>query len=193
MVGNVQLTGPPKMLKYWKSVLLGQVMNDLPIFCPYTTLKPATAIALKRYDVTYVRMVEENSYRSYFHNRWDEATGFVNIEHDVVPWPGAIDSLQMCRGDWCLFTYDTDQLIGDIGAFIGLVKFTKRFIETVPNVWGDLVTSGWTYNNSAWNGLDLWLWDYMRRREFPINPHQHYPPVVNANDRDLPKDLAEVP
>lgn len=60
--------------------------------------------------------------------------GFVLVEHDVVPWVGAIRQLEECAGDWCAFRYAKG---GSTVRALGLVKFSDRLVRAHPDL-GDV-------------------------------------------------------
>lgn len=53
--------------------------------------------------------------------------GFVLVEHDVVPWVGAVRQLWDCPGDWCAFRYAKG---GSTIRSLGLVKFSARLVRS---------------------------------------------------------------
>lgn len=52
--------------------------------------------------------------------------GFVLVEHDVVPWVGAVRELLECDGDWCGFRYAKG---GSTIRALGLVKFSAALVR----------------------------------------------------------------
>jgi hypothetical protein len=69
----------------------------------------------------YGRMVAE---------AWGDG-GFVLVEHDVVPWVGAIRQLEDCAQDWCGFRYAKG---GSTVRALGLVKFSDRLTRAHPGL-----------------------------------------------------------
>ena len=138
-------------------------------------MEEATA-ALEQYGVTFVDCSgSEWAYLDYIQTRWVEGERFVNCEHDVVPWPGAIEQIWECPNDWCYFSY-TDWF-GPVPPF-GLVKFSAKFIELTRDMWVDrranLGSTWWP----KWFNLDTYTWAYARQQR-RIAAHQHFPSVVN--------------
>lgn len=68
--------------------------------------------------------------------------GFVLLEHDVVPWVGAIQQLQDCEGDWCGFRYAKG---GSTIRALGCVKFSDRLARLE-------ITEGWS--REPWFSLE---------------------------------------
>lgn len=62
--------------------------------------------------------------------------GFVLVEHDVVPWVGAVAQLVECEGDWCGFRYARS---GSTVRALGLVKFSDALVRRMPRAF----VSGW--------------------------------------------------
>lgn len=147
------------------------------VFVPYTNVQAATAAALESYVVTFVDCsVSEWAYLDYIQARWVEGQRFVNVEHDVVPWPGAIEQVWDCPHDWCWFSYP--DWFGPVPPF-GLVKFSSSFIEQTRDMWIERRrslevngTSWWP----AWHHLDTYTWAYARQGR-KILAHQHHPAV----------------
>ena len=147
----------------------------LPVFVPHTKINEATRNFLAQSQVLgrSIQLVDVGSdsldYINYMRDRWREGHSFINIEHDVVPWPGALESLEDCSQEWCSFAYDTaakDFLL----APLGLAKLSFGLIQALPGVWeGDL----------PWHELDAHLYRYATDRGHTA--HQHRPSVLNAN------------
>lgn len=66
--------------------------------------------------------------------------GFVLVEHDVVPWVGAIRQLEECEGDWCGFRYAKG---GSTIRALGLVKFSERLARAHPDLADDWPGVAW--------------------------------------------------
>src|ERR1700752_1918127 len=107
------------------------------IFCPFTDVHNATLTALSKYfwtELLFVDCSQEWAFPNYFRQRWNEGETFINIEHDVVPWLGAVEELWDCPHDWCYFDYHS--MPGKCECEpppIGLVKFSETFIQQVPD------------------------------------------------------------
>lgn len=62
---------------------------------------------------------------------WRSGEGFVLVEHDVAPWPGAVRHLIDCPRDWCAHRFPKYQhLIRSLGC----VKFSTRLVQTYPDL-----------------------------------------------------------
>jgi hypothetical protein len=156
----------------------------MKIFCPYTNLNPATEVNLSTYEVTFIEMDGGEAYVHYWQQRWREGETFINCEHDVAFWNGAMESLVNCDKDWCSFglSKDATRFWNAAAPTFNLVKFTDRFMERYPKVWDDFLEAPpdpegkpkWQYCDS-W--LNNWLGTELGRKEC----HQHCPGVANAN------------
>ncbi len=138
---------------------------------PYTEVQPATRIALQPYTVQWREI--ETDYASYWRDQWTYGQPFINVEHDVVPWPGALEGLWSCIGAWCAYAYHhgEDYLDGQTAfPYIGCVKIGRGLIEATPGLWDDDVD---------WLVCDRHL--AAGARAAGIEVCQHHPPVVNAN------------
>lgn len=147
----------------------------MKVFIPYTEQHPATDIALWDYDPEYARIYGKYGYGRFFADRWKEGAGFVNVEHDVVPWPGAIELLTGCPQPWCGFAYtdhrwdEHPELVH--GVPLGCMKIGAELIAATPDIWKQIID---------WSHCDVHLFAEARKAGFW--PHQHFPGVVNANN-----------
>jgi hypothetical protein len=44
---------------------------------------------------------DEYAYARWFQSLWKLGHDFIIVEHDVLPWPGAITKLEQCVNVWC--------------------------------------------------------------------------------------------
>lgn len=142
------------------------------IFVPFTDLQPITKYCLKDYTYSEVPITEEDSYWRYFKSQWNKGESFINVEQDVVFWPGALESLWNCAHYWCIFGYG---LLGTLNhprqwPPLGLVKFDKNFIDQTSSLWDEV--------DHNWRNLDGNLAEWVIDHDM-IGYHQHYPGVVN--------------
>lgn len=123
------------------------------------------------YEYTPVKLTGVYDYWQYFVDRWQEGKTFINVEHDIAFWPGALEEIWDCPRDWCMYAYSCDHDFIINTPYLGLVKFDKSFIEPTKDQWQD--------TNKNWQVLDQELNRFARACGF--TPHQHYPAVINAN------------
>ena len=143
------------------------------VFVPFTEVRRRTRQALELYNPSFVDCgASQWAYPEFFQARWAEGETFINVEHDVVPWPGAIEQLWDCPHDWCWFSYPG--WTADEAPF-GCVKFSAALIAEHPGVWdqypGLLKAQGGPCF-TAWCGLDVYWWWYALRRG--VSGHQHF-------------------
>jgi hypothetical protein len=95
---------------------------------------------------------------------WGLGRGFVLVEHDVVPWPGATSQLVDCPERWCAFEYPLAP--GCLSHALGCVKVAAG--TDPPSVWP-----------SSWRELDACVYRHLGM------PHLHSPPVAHAKHHGI--------
>lgn len=165
----------------------------MKVFIPMTQLQPATEIyTLDKTvdpgaDYTQVDVSSDSlAYTRYLEGRWQQRDSFVNMEHDVVPWPGAINQIWYCPYPWCFYGYvpDVDCVENNCAPF-GLVKFSSELIKTFPEVWSKMREYYAEDFEYVWQYHDVWMFEYVVNKLEGPRPHQHYPAVFNANPKIL--------
>ena len=141
----------------------------MKIFIPFTKSPTATLLALRGYEAQCLAMLNSHSYFEYFKQRWAEKESFINVEHDIVPWPGAIDEIEKCQEMWCGYGYNKYENIV-LSPYLGCVKIGAELIARLPDVWNEREKE-----SREWGNLDVWLCNYAWNRGIKI--HQHYPSV----------------
>ena len=92
-----------------------------------------------RFTVQYVDVsASPREYTLHLQRCWTPPETFVNCEHDIVPWPGAIADLLACPQPWCAFGYLPYLDITTSAPNLGLAKFTDTFIGATPRVWQEM-------------------------------------------------------
>lgn len=148
-----------------------EVSQRYRVVVPYTTLHPVTKSVLDSFelrDVAYMDVsADTDAYRRLLRDLWNEQTTVVMVEHDIVPWPGAIEELAGCMGLWCSCAY---RLGGGYGVYhgFGCTKISADLMRLVPHVWDE---------PGSWDVLDQRLW--FAAREAGQEPHPHRPPVIH--------------
>lgn len=164
------------------------VMGERPTACPvriYTCHTPTglfslTANILPAYEWEAVEMLTDTDYPDFLAKRWRERLPFVNVEQDVVPWPGAIASLIECPESWCGMTYAPEQIVGTpiASPMLGLVRFRPAFMAQLPDVW----EPPWpTWGPRYWKACDSRLVVFADAHDPPLKFHQHFPAVTHAH------------
>lgn len=138
------------------------------------TVSVATRCSLIGYEYQEVYVGSRAvDYGAFFAARWRERQTFVNVEHDVVPWPGAIESLLDCPERWCAFNYHLPcHRTGGIGTAgpLGCVKLSAEFIAATPTMWDE---------PCDWRVCDVRVRDVANPAGLTV--HEHTPGVVHAN------------
>lgn len=159
----------------------------MKVCVPQTALQPATALYLDeltalypdRFTVEHVRVRNRWGYIEHFEHRWALGEDFINLEHDVVPWPGAMHGLDDCEQPWCFHTYVHGiDSVANGGAVFGLVRFRAEIIAALPRVWHGL-RSRYGVHPQPWRYCDVYFFNYAREHGF--TPHQHHPAVFHAH------------
>lgn len=154
------------------------------VFVPHTHVREGTYLYLlqqtEKDDVVWVDVSEDRwAYTDHLQARWDEGKTFLNLEHDIVPWPGALEQLLLCESPWCFFGYrqNLDYTINGSAPF-GLVKLEDRIIAGLPEVWRQMRIDQ-VDNPDAWKYNDIHFFSYAQAHGW--HPHQHVPSVLNAS------------
>lgn len=101
--------------------------------------------ALRAHQVEHTAVIMETpfSYGELLTELFHKRETFILVEHDIIPWPGALEKLAICEKDYCGYHY----VIGSgMGGSLGCTKFGKEMLERLP----DLVD----FSNVEWKGLD---------------------------------------
>lgn len=144
-----------------------------PVVIPTTTHACVATLALITegvYNVNEIMMRSRFDYGMLFTEYWIKRQGFIIVEHDVIPWPGAIDELQECPNDWCAFRYPMFDIKkeGLCNKGLGCTKFSRRLThEPFDTIWGE----------TPWQELDGWVSTYIEKLGYEI--HIHTPPVAH--------------
>lgn len=141
-------------------------------FVPYSGPIPL----LTRFAVPGAQLVEmtnETAYPDWLAERWLLGVGFVVVEHDVVPWPGAINDLLLCERPWCGFSYETG--VHHRVPTFGCVKLGAELIAATPDAFS---MARWHTERFPrdWRYCDQQLALVAEGFEW----HQHFPAVVHV-------------
>ena len=114
----------------------------------------------------YERMGDVYAYDRLFRRLWAEGEPFVIVEHDNLPWPGAVQRLWECDRPWCAFEY---LMLGELRVALGCTKFD-------PSRLGDCPLTG---DPKPWNRMDWFVIDELTTRY--ASSHLHEPAVAHLN------------
>ena len=113
-----------------------------------------------------VKLDSELSYDVLFRELWAKGEPFILVEHDIIPWPGAVQELWTCPEPWCGFPY---YVFGELRAYLGCTKFDPARLGECP-LTGDLF---------SWAVIDRKIENILMQRGH--KGHVHSPPVTHLN------------
>ena len=109
--------------------------------------------------------------------KWWEAGGpFVVVEHDVVPWPGAVDQLIACPEPWCAYSYGAGGLDVTAETFVPDGSVPMGCFKVVPRKLGP---QPFPAEPVHWTTIDSVL--SQKLYEYGHTVHQHWPAIANLN------------
>lgn len=146
----------------------GKSLGTTRIICPYTKIQPATRDALKNYSVHYMEMDNGIDYWRLLKQLWETGKEVIIVEHDVIPWPGALEALVECEEEWCGYGYPTS--INYVA--LGCCKLGAGLMKKTAGLWDKMLLRNWR-NCDGHLGNSL--------AAMGIHPHEHSPAVINAN------------
>jgi hypothetical protein len=124
--------------------------------------------------VDFRRLTSDFDYHNLLRSIWIIREPVILIEHDVLPWPGALAELAQCSCAWGANSY---KLHGGIGIYhgFGCTKLTPELMAAVPDIW--------ECDPIHWSLLDQRLW--FAAREKGYEPHPHRPPVIHLSKKHV--------
>lgn len=144
------------------------------IVVPYTPVNGTTAIldtvklnlGIQGLRPRMVKLERDFSYDQLFRELWATGQPFILVEHDIVPWPGAVQQLWTCPEPWCGFPY---YVFGELRSYLGCTKFDPTRLGACP-LPEDL---------TAWQLMDKAIERALVARTF--TGHLHQPAVSHLN------------
>lgn len=112
---------------------------------------------------------DPTAYWAMFVALWATGERVIVVEHDVLPWPGALGELWRCAEPWCAFPY---QLNGSMLTGNGCTKFSAEFMADAPGLWRDIQTRTWLTLDTVFAAA---------ASEQGYEVHRHGPPVIHLN------------
>jgi hypothetical protein len=107
---------------------------------------------------------DEYTYGQTLARYWRHGQAFINVEHDIVPWPGSLEAMWGCGAEWCGYEYPIGES-AKLGRSLGCVLFSAGAMRQHPDVgWGEV----------PWNRLDAAVFRVMAQPW-----HVHRPPVAH--------------
>lgn len=123
------------------------------------------ALRMEGFDPVPLDTAPDFAYGHHFTHLWNEGKPFITVEHDVVPWPGAIDQLMACPEPWCTHRFPNG---ANLIVSFGIGKYTPR--GPAPESWSRVADGRY---------LDGEVLPYLQR-ELGYRPHVHDPPVAHC-------------
>jgi hypothetical protein len=155
-----------------------------------TTGCPAAyALTMEGLEVTecVMRVGDYSQYGRTFTAQWQSRNGFIVVEEDIVPWPGAINELRSCEHDWCCFMFPNGKIYWDpVSGFadgLGCMKFSTALVERTP--------VGPVWQHRGWDELDGAVHGTLKENDELL--HVHNPPVAHAKAIVLTSKRTEIP
>jgi hypothetical protein len=110
------------------------------------------------------------AYGAMFASLWNAGDPFIVVEHDVVPWPGAIAKLAECPNGWCTHDYPLHR--GNVTRSFGIGKYRPQ--GPAPEQWA----------TTTWDQLDGQVIPVLNR--LYRRPCVHEPPVAHCRREVAP-------
>ena len=130
----------------------------------------ARALVIEGFEVTEVVMEDPFHYGRLTADLWALGKGFVMVEDDVVPWPGAIQAMLDCPKEWCAYefprTYVQHEPRSGFTVSMGCTKLTAAILERYSPAFGDL----------RWDEVNGPIEEALSSETC----HLHYPPVAHV-------------
>jgi|WetSurMetagenome_2_1015567.scaffolds.fasta_scaffold227392_2 hypothetical protein len=77
----------------------------------------------------YVELDASFAYDALIRRLWAEGEPFILVEHDILPWPGAVQQMWTCDRPWCAFEY---LMMGELRVALGCTKFDPARLGPLP-------------------------------------------------------------
>lgn len=116
-------------------------------------------------DLT-TKLDQEFAYWRLLRELWEEGKPFILVEHDILPWPGALKGMWECPEPWCAHRYT---VLGSYCAYLGCTKFDPARLGACPL----------PDEPTEWQKLDMLIVRELAKREH--RGHVHDPPVCHLN------------
>jgi len=129
----------------------------------------ASALHMEGVDHDVVLIQDDLHYGRVMASLWERGSEFITIEHDVVPWPGAIAQLWGCPQLWCQHLSLTGP--GKIRRGMGSLRVSTEAIRLTAD-------SPPTWAQTHWSQLENRVISALNSRLG--DPHLHTPPFAHA-------------
>lgn len=146
------------------------------VICPHVTIQPETRAALDASGYPWEAISTagpDTAYHELLAGLWADGRTFALVEHDIVPWRGALAELEACPEPWCAFTYPYQ---GGMHAGLGCARFRDSLLGAFPSaVAATLAEESPVHPRGFWCSLDDRLSRSLRR--LGARQHVHSPAV----------------
>lgn len=169
------------------------------IVIPYTKFNPAQAqhLRMEGYEPVY-EYVGDSPYRYFeiFRDYWRRGEDFILLEHDIIPWPGALATFESCPDIWCAFGY----LYPPDGYLVvahGCVRFRAKMMESVPDLLDIVEANDGRFfkvketDTRHWKDLDGCISPILTGT-LERFPHRHVPAVVHTKLLEDKKGVRDI-
>jgi hypothetical protein len=130
------------------------------------------ALTMEGLEITEIRMRDYTNYGRVFTEQWQSGHGFMVVEEDIVPWPGAMLEMDRCEQEWCGFEFPNgivqEEPRSGFCVSLGCMKFSDSLVKRYQysDVW----------QNRGWDELDGAVFEILQDETV----HVHSPPVAHA-------------
>lgn len=146
------------------------------VIIPALTEDCAASRALRAEGISHrvVVMTDDQHYGRLLEDEWATGEGFTILEHDVIPWPGALAALEECDQEWCGYDYPLGRR-GMLGGSLGCTRFSAALTSHHPEV-----PAAW--RGCSWQRLDGKVIAAASSATGMSYHHPHLPPVAHLQD-----------
>jgi hypothetical protein len=147
----------------------------LPVYVRAPSADCPAANALRQEGIPHELLLEADEPEMWkaLRNVWQLGSGFIFLEHDNVPWPGALGDLCRCRrSDWCGHWYPLGGP-GQLAPGIGCWRVTTYLVRSRPELWRK-------WEGAPWWGLDAAVTAALSEATGWDHYHLHWPAVAHA-------------
>jgi hypothetical protein len=131
----------------------------------------AQALSVEGVDFHLAILWDDLAYGTLLSYLWQVGESFAVLEHDVVPFPGAMEGLENCEEDWCVHKYPPAPKT--LYYSMGCMKVSDKLIEKTRDL-----PQRFDWESTAWNQLDGKV--YPGIMEVVKQPHIHEPPLAHV-------------
>lgn len=140
--------------------------------CAGPSCPAGLALACEGVPATVHATPGEGGYAALLAAQWAAPGGFILVEGDIVPWPGALAALEACPEPWCGYRYPRHGRFGDLHG-LGCVKFSPALTAAHPGL-----PAGWA--GQSWQVLDGLVFAGLAEVTGRAVFCEHAPPVAHA-------------